>query len=201
MNNSQEEKILKIIFYFTIGYLFLFTLLAVFQGNYEFLYYTVIFSILLLVIVFVQKKVHFPISMMIGSTIVGVLHFTGGLVHLPSGRLYDLWIIPEIFKYDNLIHLLATFFVTFAVYSLLYPHLYKDIRHNKFILAFIFIAMAGGISAFNEILELIAVEFFDAAEQVGDYYNNAYDLIFNFAGALAACAFLIPYYHKKHKEK
>ena len=60
--------------------------------------------------------------------------------------------------------------------------------------------MAMGVGAFNEILELIAVVFLGAAEQVGDYFNNALDLFFNLIGSTIACFFII-HYHKKHIKK
>lgn len=42
-----------------------------------------------------------------------------------------------------------------------------------------------GVSAVNEIIELSAVVFFNSSG-VGDYYNNALDMVFNLAGIMIA---------------
>ena len=52
----------------------------------------------------------------------------------------------------------------------------------------------------NEILEFGAVLFLGAAKAVGDYYNNAWDLVFDMLGSIIACIFIYPY-HKKQLEK
>jgi len=197
----KSQLHLKLLFTFTICYLFIFTGLALLQKNYEFLYYTVIFSILLFIVVVYHQKLHLAYSTLIGAAGVGVLHFAGGTLYHQQIRFYDLWLIPNFFKYDNLIHFSATFIITFIAYNLLYPHLYKDIRQNRILIGLILVAMGGGISAFNEILELFAVIYFDAGPQVGDYFNNAFDLLYNYLGAICACFFILPYYFKQHHKK
>ena len=56
-----------------------------------------------------------------------------------------------------------------------------------------------GVGAGAEITELLAVVFFDASAAVGDYYNNAIDLVFNLLGSLTACGYLIIYHNYKNK--
>ncbi len=189
----SEERKLKIIFYFTVSYLFLFSLTALFQHNYEFLFYTVILSLFLLLIIFYHRKIHLPFSIMSGTTMIGMLHLAGGNIYINYIRLYDYWLIPNCFKFDNLVHLIATFVITIAAYSLIFPHLYKDLKHSKFLLSLIFVLLAAGLGSLNEIMELFAVAYLGAARQVGDYFNNAYDLLYNLIGAILASFVLVKY--------
>ena len=59
------------------------------------------------------------------------------------------------------------------------------------------ILMALGVGAINEIIEFIAVEFLEAAQQVGDYENNAKDLVFNLFGSFIASLIIYNYYKKE----
>jgi hypothetical protein len=56
-----------------------------------------------------------------------------------------------------------------------------------------------GTGAFVEIIEFSAVVFLGAAEQVGDYFNNAIDLLFNLTGSGIACFFIMHYHRKANK--
>lgn len=194
----QEKTELKLMLWFTISYLTLFTILAIIKKNYEFLYYTFIMSALILIIVFYHKKIHLTKHIIFGLTVLGTMHIFGGNIHILGTRLYDIWLIPpNILKYDNIVHAFGVFVATFVIYSLIHPHLNKKINHNPFLLSLILVSIAMGIGAFNEILELGAVVFLGAAKQVGDYINNALDLVFNLGGSIIACFFIIKYHKGK----
>jgi hypothetical protein len=198
MSFMQDKAVLKLMLWFTIGYLAIFTILAIINKNYEFLYYTFILSALILIIVLYHKKIHLSKSILFGLTILGVMHIFGGNIHILGTRLYDIWLIqPNILKYDNIVHAFGIFVTTFVAYSFIHPHLDKKINHNAVLLSLILVSMAMGIGAFNEILELIAVVFLGAAKQVGDYINNALDLVFNLCGSIIACFFIIRYHWRK----
>ncbi|MFC1801290.1 DUF2238 domain-containing protein [Nanoarchaeota archaeon] len=197
----MKEKKLGLIFYFTLIYMAFFTIYSIINRNYEFIYYIVIMSILIFIIVLYHKKIHLSNHILLGLTILGVFHLLGGTVFIAGTRLYDLWLIPpNILKFDNLIHAFGIFVATFVVYSLLNPHLDKKIKHRSVLLITLMVLIAMGIGALNEIMELGAVVFFNAQQSVGDYLNNALDLVFNFIGALIACIFIIPYHKKKYKK-
>ena len=119
----EEGTTLKLMLAFTIGYIFVFTIFALLNKNYEFLYYTVVMSLILFIIILYHKKIHLSSHIMAGLTIVGAMHIFGGNIYLSGTRLYDLYLIPNLFKYDNFVHFIGTFTATFIVYSLLYPHL------------------------------------------------------------------------------
>lgn len=195
-----EETKLKLILYFIVGYLIVFGFLAILNKNPEFLYYIIIMTLLVIIAVRYHRKLHLPASVLTGFSIFGLLHVAGGNLFINSKRLYDLWLIKGVLKYDNLVHFIALFFITIASYSLLRPHLDKKIKHNKFLLLLLFILISLGIGVFQEILEFGAVIFFNAAERVGNYVNNALDLVFNLIGAVVASVFLL-IYHKKYEEK
>jgi uncharacterized membrane protein YjdF len=195
----KEKTKLRIILAFVIGYLAIFTIISLFNKNYEFLYYTVLMFIIIFIAVLYYKKLHLPIVVLAGFAFLGGLHVMGGNIFIKGIRLFDLWLIPQVFKYDNFVHLFATFFVTLAAYSLFYPLLDKKIKQNKFLLCFLLVLIASGIGALYEIIELGSVVFLDAKEGVGDYMNNAIDLVFNLLSSILACVFLMVYYEKQQK--
>mgnify|MGYP002628761927 CR=1 FL=1 len=197
----DEETELKLVLYFTIGYLALFTILAIINRNLEFLFYTVVMSSLIFITLFVHKKLHLHVSVITGLALIGLLHILGGHVYIQGIRLYDFWLIGNFFKYDNFVHLIAIFTTTIIAYSLLNPHLDKKLSHNKFLLTLLLVLIASGIGAFNEILELLAVVLLGAAEGVGNYMNNAIDLVYNLFGAILASAIMIHYHKTNSKNK
>jgi hypothetical protein len=196
----KKKAQLRIILFIVIAYLIIFGIFSLSAKNYEFLYYTGIMSIIIFVAVLYHKKLHLPVPVLAGFAVFGIMHVSGGNIWIGTTRLYDLWLIPGILKYDNLVHFVAIFFVTLAIYSLLYPHFDKKIKRNKFLLFLLLILISLGIGAFHEILELIAVALFHVEERVGGYINNALDLVFNLIGAILACFFLLIYHRREEKK-
>jgi len=196
----NEKSKLEIVSIFTAAYLIIFTIFAAVNKNYEFLYYIIIMGILIGIGILYHKKIHLTLHIIIGLSILGFMHISGGIFYFNGARLYDIYLIGKVLRYDNLVHSFGIFVSTFVVYNLLKPHLDKKLIHNKYLISLILILMAMGAGALNEVLELGAVVFLGAAEQVGDYFNNALDLIFNLIGSVIACFFII-YYHKKISRK
>jgi len=197
----QEKTELKLMLWFTISYLIIFAILAIIKKNYEFLYYTFILSVLIFIIVLYHKKIHLTKYILFGLTVLGAMHIFGGNVHILGTRLYDIWLIkPNILKYDQVVHAFGIFVATFAIYNMIHPRLDKRINNNSFLLSLILVSIAMGIGAFNEILELVGVVLFGAAKQVGDYINNALDLVFNLIGSIIACFFIIRYHKRKYND-
>ena len=196
----KEELKLKIISIFTAVYLILFTIATLMYKNYEFLYYIIIIGIFIAIIVHYHKNFHLTPHIIVGLSILGFMHIAGGIFHPFGTRLYDIYLIKNIFRYDNLIHSFGIFIATFIGYNMLKPHLNKRLKNNIYLLSIILILMALGIGSVNEVLELGAVVFLGASKQVGDYLNNAFDLFFNLIGSVIASIVII-YYHKKELEK
>lgn len=185
--------------YFTIAYFIFFAVLGIFQRNYEFVYYSLVIAPMILTVIFYYKKFHLSPHILLGLALLGLSHILGMYLNIFGTRLYDFWLIPNIFRYDNFIHMFGIFIIAFIAYNMLYPHLDKKIAHNTFFLSIIIISISMGIGAFNEILEFSSVIFLNASSAVGDYVNNTLDLTYNFVGALAACFFIMRYHKKKFK--
>lgn len=127
----------------------------------------------------------------------------GGLIKIGGTRLYDLILIDLvgapffIFKYDQLIHTYCYFVIFILVYFVISKYFPKK---NHFALLVVSVLVAAGVGVLNEVIELAMVVFAGAAEAVGDYYNNALDLVFNLIGSVIA-AVLMHYRHKNEKRK
>lgn len=195
----EEKTELRILFYFTFVYMLFFVVFSVINKNYEFVYYIIVLSILMFIIILYHKKMHLSATIISGLIVLGAMHLAGGILKIKNVRLYDIWLIPNLFRYDNLVHLFGTFIATFVVYSLLKPHLDIKLKHHKVLLYILMVLITMGLSVMNELLEFGAVVFLNAAEQVGDYMNNALDLVFNMIGSLIACVFVLRY-HKNITE-
>ena len=195
----DEKRQIRFMLYFTLLYLVIFSVNSLIKRNYEFLYYSVIVFTLLIVTVLYYQKIQLNIHILLGLTILGALHIFGGNVHLFGTRIYDLWLIPHVFRYDNLVHCVGSFVGVFIVYNFLRPHLDKKVEHNFLLLSVILILMVMGIGAFNELLELLGVVVLGVAKEVGDYMNNALDLLFNLLGSVVACLVLTHNQKKKRK--
>jgi hypothetical protein len=97
------------------------------------------------------------------------------------------------FKFDNFVHLYNCT-ITFLIVDYLYEIFI--ISKSKVFKVVSCILITLGLSTFIEIIELIAVLFFDAQKEVGDYINNAFDLVYNLYGSLIGCTILVFYKNK-----
>jgi putative membrane protein len=175
---------------FTVTYMALFTSIAVLRGNREFLYYIALMVGLVLFVVVYHGKLHLGDLVLAGLSLVGLLHVMGGNIYLAETRLYETYLISDVLRYDNLVHSFGTFVITLVLYSALVPHVDQAVRGSNLVLSIILVLMAMGAGALNEIVEFGAVAFLGAHQQVGDYWNNSLDLVFNLAGAVSAVALL-----------
>lgn len=187
-----------LILIFTVVYLLVFTLNALFYANFEFLYYTVLLAVLIYVVIIVNKRLHLGFFILINLSILGFLHLLGGNLYWQGIRLYDWYFIPNFFRYDNFIHTYATFIATLALYSLLGNFIDFEIKKRYPLFALILILMAIGLGTLNELAEFFAVVVFNVAEKVGGYFNNALDLLFNTIGAILA-TIIIYFYRERPK--
>lgn len=187
MNENQEASL---VFYFTVSFLLFFAVQAILTKNYEFIFYTFFLALVNILIIFAYKNFNLPLAMVISLSLVGIMHLAGGNLYVDHIRLYDIWFIKDVLKYDNIVHFIATFAVTIIAYNLLYPYLKNNIKKNPFICYTLFVLLALGIGSINEIIEFFAVIFFDAGNKVGGYINNSLDFFFNFIGAIASCVFI-----------
>jgi len=185
---------------FVIGFMFaytaIFSIYAFFTKNFEFVYYTIIMILLILYIYKKQNSLWLSNNIVIGLAIFGLLHIFGGGFYLNGTRVYDLNLFLGI-NYDNLVHGVGIFVITFVSYNLLRPHVDKHIIKNRVSLVILLLLLSMGIGAINELVEFGAVLFFDAETRVGDFYNTGYDLVSNLVGAIVAIAFIPPFREKR----
>ena len=196
----KEETKLKIMSYFLAIYAVAFIILSFIDNNLEFLFYSFIMFILTVIVVLYHKHIRLTSSLIIGLILISVLHTLGGHVFIHGTRLYDFYLINGIFRYDNLVHFIGYYVTTLIAYNLLFPYLDDRIKTNTVYLSLLLIFITIGIGAVNEIFELFAVLFLNAGLRVGDYFNNALDLVFNLLGSSAACFYLM-YHYKKHRKE
>ncbi|MFM2296431.1 MAG: hypothetical protein RL117_138 [Verrucomicrobiota bacterium] len=178
-------------------------------GNREFVFYLITMLILIAIVLMVHHRIVFLTSQLWALSLWGLLHMAGGLCPAPSswpidggqGVLYSLWLIPDLLKYDQLVHAYGFGITTWICWHALSYQLQHHApawpfpSSGRLTLA----AAAGmGFGALNEVIEFIAVLLLPRTN-VGGYINTGWDLVFNLIGCLIAC-FLIRwhYRHRKH---
>jgi uncharacterized membrane protein YjdF len=198
----DKDRALNIILLFTGLYLAFFALYSLLQGNYEFLYYGIAVFIIFALLVKYRKTLQLSLSSFVGLSLAQLIHILGGNISIHGTRLYDLWIVEHIIRYDNFVHFVTTFILALVIYDMIKNYLHEKMHYNKLVLYLLIVLIVSGIGAFNEIIELGAVLFFNAGARVGDYFNNAFDLVFNFLGSSAGAAYILSRidYRKRHKE-
>ena len=160
------------------------------SGNAEFVYYLVVMLVLAAAVAAVHARVSFPAAILWALSAWGAAHMAGGLVPVPEvGVLYNLWLVPERLKYDQLVHAYGFGVTTWVCWESLRP-LLIDSRPR---LGPLVLCAAGGMGfgALNEVVEFIAVLLIPETN-VGGYENTGWDLVSNLVGvAIAAAAIRI----------
>jgi uncharacterized membrane protein YjdF len=190
MNQKQE---FKIIIFFLLLFLVLSTAYAALVKNTEFLLSLGLIMILIITLAVYHKKLQLSNHILIALSILIILHVAGGNLYFSGVRLYDIQFFNFI-RYDNIMHSFGAFIFTLLAYNSIRPNLNKSIKKKPWHLAILLILITLGLGAVNEILELFAVLFFNAAGGVGDYLNNAWDLVFNTIGAFIGIIIAIRYH-------
>ena len=192
---KEEQRKITILYIATIAYFLISAFFYLNRGNYDFLYTIGLMVILISYFYFKHEDFKFGFEIYLGLSIIAFLHVLGGILHFNGIRLYDIYF--WIFKYDNFVHFVASLIITLISFNLLKPNLQHDFLKKPWKLGFLIVTIAIGLGVFVEIGELISVILFNAGQTVGDYLNNALDLVFNFLGSLAGAAYLF-LWHKTH---
>lgn len=183
------------IFVVNIISIVIFAILFSTRKNYEFMIYIGVIVFFLVLIVYTNKKINYPNPVLWGLTLWSILHMSGGGIIIKDAVLYKLMIYPiigepyNIFKYDQLVHIIG-----FGVATLVFYHLLKPLlKVKKWIQLSIVLVMAGlGAGALNEIVEFIATILVPETN-VGGYINTSLDLISNLIGAILAMIYIYFY--------
>ena len=159
-------------------------LLSAATGNDRWRAYLLLFSVMLPLFCWVHQYVRFERShlwLMVG---LSILHAAGGLVEPPDSDapvLYQVWLIEDTLKFDQLVHGIGGGVVTWLGWHLADRVARPDA--NVAVLAGIAMMVGNGFGALNEVAEF----FVDGELQesfVGGYENVGWDLVFNLAGSL-----------------
>lgn len=180
---------------FTLAYLILALALGVVAGNAEFLIYIGVMVILIGVIWIVHQRVGLTRGTLWGLSVWGLAHMCGGLLVVPStwptaegGEvLYTLWLIPDVLKFDQLVHAygfgIATWLCWQAMRSV---SIGEASRYPPTAGRLVLAASAGmGFGALNEVIEFIATRILPSTG-VGGYVNTGWDLVANLVGSTVA---------------
>jgi len=176
--------------------LFSFAILYITSKNFEFLTYVLTLGILVYVLYKSDSIFKYPNVAKIGFSIWLFLHMCGGYFYIGQTKLYGFVLINlvsapyYILRYDQILHFYSFFVISFFVYRITL-HITKD-KPNKIVLFLITVLGTIGVGALNETLEFSTVALFSVTG-VGDYYNNALDLVFNLIGALLGSFLAVKY--------
>jgi len=173
------------------------------KQNYEFIIYIGVITFFLILILATWNKTNFDYWILSGLTVWAIMHMCGGGIRIGGEILYTFVLIPiieiggnVILRYDHVVH-----FIGFGVTTLVGWHLIKPYLNNKtnYKVIYVLVILIGmGVGALNEIIEFIAVVVMPATN-VGGYYNNSLDLVFNTFGAI--CAVVIIHFQRKKSLK
>lgn len=202
---GRTEKTEKFVVYFTFVYISIFSINALIRGNVEFIYYTAVMLLSIAIIFFINKHFHFYPVVLISLSLLGLLHLLGGNAYIGDTRLYDMFFIPGIFKYDNFVHMIGSGIMTMLAYAMLHPVMADDFKGQDLYFILLLVVIAMGLGSINEIIEFVAVLIFDVSEMVGGYTNTLLDLIFNTIGSILVAIVLTkskiplvaPRFHKR----
>lgn len=186
----------KGIIFFTVSYMLVCSVMALRQGNAEFLAYAgsmVVFIALVLLLNTRARLTHATLWML---SIWGALHMLGGTVPVPSELaeaesartvLYGFRPVSWLPRYDQATHAFGFFAASIAAWEALRHALNAKPGLGLSIGA----ALIGmGLGAVNEVLEF-GVTLVVEEHGVGGYVNTGWDLVSNMIGAVAAGILLL----------
>ena len=189
--NSSLRRIIG----FTLAYLFVAFFFAFQKQNWEFVYYIAVVVLLGIAVFTIHRRVSLSVGILWGLSIWGLLHMVGGLMPVPDilpiagdkRVFYSLWLIPNLLKYDQVIHIYGFGTATWLCWEAL-KYASPQIRPTFGIVTLC--ALAGmGLGAFNEVVEFTAVLVMPQTN-VGGYANTGWDLVANMVGAFSAAYLL-----------
>ncbi len=176
-----------------LGLIF-FSGIFILQKNYEFLLYIIVFVLIILFVIFTNERAQYSNALSWGLSIWGFMHLTGSGIYVDGVKLYEIILIPissyyQIFRYDQLVHVLGMAIMTIAVYDLLKSYLTTESIKNWGTLAIFLVAISLGVGAWNEIVEFF-VTVLIPRNGVGGYLNTSLDQVSNLAGIFIALVYI-----------
>ena len=133
-----------------------------------------------------------PVHSLWAMSLVGLGNMLGGVVLVDGVPLYTADLIGNL-RYDKIFHALAAAAFTIAAWEAM-KRWAGDGYHRGGLMLFTWLVVMGG-GAVVEIGELIGATLSDVS--VGDYANNALDLVANAVGATVGIALVWWYQHRR----
>lgn len=161
----------------------------------EFLVYFAVVAALVGVVTRLHRRVGFSPGVLWGLNVLGALHMAGGLVQPPEawpieGRrvLYNLWVIPGLLRFDQVVHFYGSAVATWACWQL-FEASTRLTRPTPGLA--VMAALAGaGLGAVNETLEFLTTRVIPDTN-VGGFENTGWDMVANLAGAVTSAGLLV----------
>tara|TARA_R110002072_G_scaffold303069_2_gene492682 strand:- start:9974 stop:10624 length:651 start_codon:yes stop_codon:yes gene_type:complete len=195
---------------FNFAYLLAAIVGSVASGNSEFILYIVIMLVLGSVIWFADRRVGFSPTVLWGLSGWGLIHMAGGLISVPESWpingehrvLYSLWLIPDLLKYDHVVHAFGFGVTTLVCWEGLCAIM--TAQRNQ-VEAFVPVPTLGmltlcgaasmGFGGLNEVIEFFLTLTLPETN-IGGYINTGWDLVSNLVGVTIVCG-LIAWCHRK----
>lgn len=203
MHSPATARQVRNVAIFTAVYLAASALTTLASRNNEFVLYLVTMLVIMVAVFAIHRRVGLSISVLWGLSLWGLLHMIGGLVPIPtgwpqntdpgaSGVVYNLWLIPESLKYDQITHAFGFAITTWLCWQALSSRIRSEdgspLRPTLGLMTLC--AAAGmGFGALNEIVEFIATLTLPKTN-VGGYINTGWDLVYNMIGSIIAAAII-----------
>lgn len=148
--------------------------------------YTAVNLLLLVVFAVIHRWARFPTSVLWGISLVGLGNMLGGVLLIDGQSLYMAEFVGPI-RYDKFFHAAAATVGVFIAWSAMDRWAGEGYHVGGLVFLTFLVTMGGG--AVVEIAELIGSTLSDVS--VGDYANNALDLVANGVGALLGVVVLL----------
>jgi len=198
MSDPTRERLLPVIS-FTGVYLVAAVIAALARGNQEFLFYIVVMLLLIGVIAVVHRYVKLTSGVLWALSLWGFAHMAGGLIVVPVGWpvnadsrvLYALWLVPDVLKYDHVVHAYGFGTTTWVCWQGLRAALRRrGVTAAPTLGLMVLSAAAGlGFGALNEVVEFAATLLVPETN-VGGYLNTGWDLVANSIGVTVAATWI-----------
>lgn len=172
---------------------------CIYFRNPEFIIYSAVMAVLITAVTAVHLRTYLHIATRWGLSIWGLLHMAGGLVPIPAtwprdgdaAVLYNLWLIPHLLKYDQIVHAYGSGLVTWSCWQAMQGAFHRRGVTAQASSGLLLLCLAAGIGfgAANETIEFIATLILPQTN-VGDCANTGWDMISNLVGVTFATAII-----------
>ena len=165
---------------------------VVVTGNAEFVFYLAVLLVLAGLAYWAHRHVGFSDRSLWLLSVWAAMHMAGGLVPVPEGWpvngetrvLYSLWLIPDLLKYDHVVHAFGFGTMTLVSFEGLLASTGVSDRTRAARGLVLFAGLTAlGFGALNEVVEFVATLLIPDTN-VGGYVNTGWDLVANLAGVL-----------------